>query len=312
LLLNLVKLRYGDAPMFLDVASIINSYTLETQVNLGATWMNQGVADATSVGGMGHYADKPTITYSPMLGERFVRSLMTPIPPGVVLSLIQAGWGADAVFRVMVNSINGIQNRYGPAGARSRGADADFYRLTAAIRRVQATGAVGMRIERTKEQEWTMLTLPQEDGPLEITEGSLAIRAMLGVKPGTREVRVVYGSGRKSDDEVAMITRSMLEVLTDMASTIEVPATHVEEGRTYKTPVFDTDGPGGYQPMMRIRSGQEKPDDVFSAVFYRGHWFWVDDKDYRSKGFYSLLLILMSLSETGPSKGTPIVTIPAG
>jgi hypothetical protein len=247
-----------------------------------------------------------------MLGERFVRSLMTPIQPGVVLSLIQAGWSADGVIRVMVNSINGIQNRYGPAGARSRGADADFYRLTAAMGRVQATGAVGMRIERTKDQEWTMLTLPREDGPPEIMEGSLAIRAILGVKPGSREVRVVYGSGRMSDDEVAMITRSMLEVLTDTASTIEVPAAHVAEGRTYKTPVFDTDGPGGYQPMMRIRSGTEKPDDAFSAVFYRGHWFWVEDKDFRSKGFYSLLLILMSLTETGPSKGTPIVTIPAG
>jgi hypothetical protein len=169
-----------------------------------------------------------------------------------------------------------------------------------------------MRIERTKEQEWTMLTIPQEEGPPEIAEGSQAIRTILGVKPGARELRVVYGSGRKSDEEVAMITRSMLEVLTDTASTIEVPASHVEEGRTYKTPVFDTDGPGGYQPMMRIKSGTAKPDDAFSTVYYRGHWFWVDDKDYRTKGFYSLLLILMSLTETGPAKGAPIVTIPAG
>ena len=35
MLLNLVKLRHGDTPMFLDVASITNSYTLESQVNVG-------------------------------------------------------------------------------------------------------------------------------------------------------------------------------------------------------------------------------------------------------------------------------------
>jgi hypothetical protein len=115
-----------------------------------------------------------------------------------------------------------------------------------------------------------------------------------------------------SDDEIAMLTRSMLEVLTDIASTIEVPAAHVEEGRTYKTPVFDSDGPGGYKPLMQIRSGPGKPDDAYTAVNYRGTWFWVEDRDYRTKAFHSLLLILMSLTETGPAKGAPIVTIPAG
>ena len=33
MLFNLVKLRYGDAPVFLDVASVINQYALETQVD---------------------------------------------------------------------------------------------------------------------------------------------------------------------------------------------------------------------------------------------------------------------------------------
>lgn len=40
ILLNLVKLRYFDAPVFLEVTSVINQYSVEGEVNLGAAWNN--------------------------------------------------------------------------------------------------------------------------------------------------------------------------------------------------------------------------------------------------------------------------------
>ena len=36
-LLNLVKTRYLDAPVFMDVASVINEYALEQEVGVGAS-----------------------------------------------------------------------------------------------------------------------------------------------------------------------------------------------------------------------------------------------------------------------------------
>ena len=38
MLLNLVKLRYSDAPVFLDESSIITQYSLETSVNARMSW----------------------------------------------------------------------------------------------------------------------------------------------------------------------------------------------------------------------------------------------------------------------------------
>ena len=74
------------------------------------------------------YTDRPTITYAPLVGERFARSLMTPLPPPAILSLIQAGYPVDAVLRLTVHEVNGIRNRYG-GDLRARPADPEFYAL---------------------------------------------------------------------------------------------------------------------------------------------------------------------------------------
>ncbi len=50
----------------------------------------------------------------------------------------------------------------------------------------------------------------------------------------------------------------------------------------------------------------------FSSVPYRDSWFWVDDRDYRSKKLFSFLMFVMTLTETGGKEGAPIVTISAG
>jgi hypothetical protein len=314
LLLNLVKLRYGDTPFFLDVASITNSYGLETQLSLSAGWWSNvigaGASSTQNLGGAARYTDKPTITYSPLLGNRFTRSLMTPLPPSVVVSLIQSGWAADAVLRVMVTSLNGVQNRFG-AGARARGADPEFYRLCAALRRIQAQGAVGLRVDRVKEQEWAVMTLPHGRMTEELASDQKVVRDILGLRQDLKEIRVVYGSAQRSEEEIAMLTRSMLEILVDLAASINVPQLHVEEGRAPATRSFETDGPVGFRPMVLIQSGPERPGDAFVAIPYRGQWFWVEDRDHPSKGMFSFLLILMSLADVDPGKGIPLITIPA-
>ena len=311
MLLNLVKIRYGDTPMFLDVASIINSYTLEAQVNMGATWAGSPGWDTGTLGGSGHYADRPTITYNPLLGERFTRSLMAPIPPGVVVSLIQSGWAADAVMQVMVSSINGVQNRFG-AGARARGADPEFRKITTILRRIQASGAVGMRVDKTKEQEWAVMTLQQKQITPELKEDIRNLRELLGIRLDAKDIRVVYGSAPKNDEELAMVTRSFLEILMDTSASIEVPEADVAEGSVIRTAVFDTDAAAGYKPLIRVRSGRDKPENAFVSIPYGDYWYWIDNRDYRSKSTFSFLMIIFSLTDTGPAKGQPIVTIPAG
>ena len=77
MLLSLLKVRYTDAPVFMDVASVINAYELTGEVNISGQYAPIGRGDTFGfVGAAGRYSDKPTITYQPLSGDKFTRSLM--------------------------------------------------------------------------------------------------------------------------------------------------------------------------------------------------------------------------------------------
>jgi hypothetical protein len=99
------------------------------------------------VGGNATYVDRPTITYTPLVGDRFTKSLLSPIPPSAIFELIQAGYPADYILLMTTRAINGVYNR-SSIGGRVREADPQFYPLLAALRRLQLSGAVSLRLEK--------------------------------------------------------------------------------------------------------------------------------------------------------------------
>jgi len=316
MLLNLVKLRYSDTPVFLDVGQIVSGYTVQSTFTAAGNIFNTngpvpGVPNSSiGLGAQGQFTDRPTITYAPLMGERFARSLMTPIPPPAILSLIQAGYPIDLTLRLVVHTLNGIQNRFGGT-ARRRPADPEFYELLARLRRIQNSGAIGLRVQRVDREEAVVLTLRQKvDASIEAD--IMMVRQMLGLDPQGREFRVVYGAVAADNKELAMLTRSILDILIDMASFIAVPEAHVQERRVAPTDEPEV-GPGGpIPPLVRIISSPEKPGDAFVAVPYRDHWYWIDDRDMPSKALFSFLMFIFTLVETGDKGAPPIVTIPAG
>ena len=68
----------------------------------------------------------------------------------------------------------------------------------------------------------------------------------------------------------------------------------------------------GCGKLMNVPYSKEHPADAFTAVKYRDYWYWVDDRDFRTKRTFAFMMILFSLTETGGKEGLPLVTIPAG
>jgi hypothetical protein len=316
MLLNLVKIRYGDTPVFLDVGQIVAGYTVQSSFSaLGSVFSTSGVVagvpnSSVTLGATGQFVDRPTITYAPLVGERFARAFMAPIPPAAILSLIQAGNPADVVLRLTVSVVNGIHNRSG-AELRPRPAAPEFYQLLERLRRAQLSGAIGLRVQRENQEAATLLTFRERIDP-SVEADILGIRKLLGLDPSARDLRIVYGAVAASDRELAILSRSILEVLIEISSFISVPETHVAERRVGPTGDPEAGPSGPIRPLIQISSSSERPADAFVAVPYRDHWFWIDDRDIPSKRLFSFLFFIFTLTETGGKENVPLLTIPTG
>lgn len=311
-LLNLLKTRYVDAPVFMDVASVINQYALEQEVRLGVSGEFYSGDDASfvepEIGASGRYTDRPTITYNPLMGEHYARSLLKPIPISAILLLVEAGYPIDYVLRVCAQTINGLDNRM-TGRFSARDADSAFYELLSLLRRIQAEEGIVMR-SKTVGDKKTLAVIFRPTGK-DLSAERQRTMQLLNLDSDTREFRVVFGSYATNRREIALFSRSMLQIFSAYASLIEVPEAHVAQNRVAATVKEDMATAAGFPPLIRVHSGGKKPEDAFVAVPYRDHFFWIDDRDIHSKSMFFFLMILFSFTERGQGEqAAPVLTVP--
>ena len=311
-LLNIVKLRYMDLPIFLDVASVVSGYSMQTGVSVNGTLSSQNAIQGNyaSIGGQAIYTDRPTITYVPLTGEKFLRGLITPIDPKNIFFMLQSGYSADFLLGLTVESLNGVRNRSTTAGA-VRDADPEFTRALALLREVQAAGAFGMRVEEDKAKGSTgVVFFRRDDVPPDIAEKGAEIRRLLKLPVEPQKFVLTYSPARGADNELAVNSRSMLQIMQAFASYVDVPQAHLKDSSAWPS-LESAPAAEGRRPDVRIHSGKEKPGHAFAAVRYRDYWFWVDDGDLRTKRALTAVVFFFTLAETGSTERLPLITIPA-
>jgi hypothetical protein len=300
-----------DLPVFVEVASIVSGYSMETSGSVGGQISSAGAIQGNSLllGAAGKFTDRPTITYVPMTGEKFLRGLITPIDPKNIFFMLQAGYPADFILGLTVESLNGVRNR-SAAGGAAREADPEFIRALKLLREVQAAGAVGMRVEEDKAKGSTaVLFFRRDDLPGDIVAKAAEVRRLLKLPAEGQKYVLTYSPVRGAEGELAVNSRSMLQIMGAFASYLDVPEAHLKERRA--VPAFENAAPEGRRDGVRIHSGKAKPADAFAAVPYRGHWFWIDDGDWQTKRALTAVMFFFTLAETGSPERLPLITIPA-
>jgi hypothetical protein len=165
---------------------------------------------------------------------------------------------------------------------------------------------------RVEEQAQVLVVFRSARVTPEVLEDARAVRQMLGLKADADTFRLGFGTVPQSDQDVVLLTRSMLEMMTELAATIEVPEEDVAEQRVTPTNREQSEAERALGQLMRVRSGVDRPQEAFVAVPYRDHWFWIDDRDFGSKRAFTFLTLFFELAQSGLVPTAPLVTIGTG
>jgi hypothetical protein len=322
LLLNLVRLRYNESPLFLELGAVVTQYGVTASVSASGHIESSGSGNASGATGLG-YSESPTVTYTPLAGEDFATRMLTPIPLDAIMLFEQSGWSAERLFLIAAVRVNDVFNAPtagGPTPEHEPDYEAFAY-LAERLQRLRLAGLFGLNWEPKsgekqppgRDPRFWLHTPADRDSPL--AADVAAVRRSLGLEPGKEDFQLTAFPFGRRRAEVGIRCRSLLGVLYFLSAAVEPPAADVAAGLVTVTKddqgrPFDWSRVTG--KVMRIRSQEERPDRAYLAVQHRGSWFYIADDDQSSKTTFSLLNILFSLQSASGKGKSPLLTLPVG
>ncbi len=316
-LLNLVKLRYNDSPKMLAVTNI-NSQLLLGSEDSGMSYsFSEG---ATPLGNrfsfflFPKYEDKPTITYQPLQGEKFVKNILEQISLDVLMLLNNSGWSVERIFRLCIQDINGIRNAPGASGPTPDYAPEykDFLAVAELMRTLQRRNFINLNYEPIDVEPTLVLSFAEE--ALELPE-TLKLVEILRLTPNKTDYPLVINVMDHNPNHVSIRTRSVMGILYLLSQSVEVPQEDVRKGKLTTTKYADGRPfywSGLFSNLFQIKSSSEKPSDAFVRIKYRGSWFYIDDTDVESKRTYSLFSQIFAIQAGKIKVERPTLTLPIG
>ncbi|MBC2604021.1 hypothetical protein [Puniceicoccus vermicola] len=315
LLLNIVRLRYRDAPYFFEASSITSQLDLNSSLGVAGTFPLSGSAPDALSGNTGiSFAERPTISYTPLQGDDFFNRLLGRITFEDISLLTNSGWSMDTVSRMVIQRTNGMNNAMGASGPTPEILPQfkEFREVADTLFQLQRHNAIQMGEVQSENGYEPVIFLPAPGS----NEDADRLRELLSLDPELDVYRVRPGAAAvpsSNGDLIEINTRSLLGVLFFLSQGVNVPEKDVESGKVTKTlyddgTVFDWNEP--LDGLFRVESSNSEPDNASTAVRYRGTWFYIKDDDLLSKATFMLLSQMFAL-RTGDAQGqTPVLTIP--
>ncbi len=347
MLLNIVRLRFGDPIQFLEVTQINSSFSVGATASGSAANVGGAGAAVGSLGGSVSYSDSPTLTFTPRSDQQFARDILLPVHLHDVISFTNRGGAYDsAFFALLTSGINEAPDIPGPNG------ELYLQRLRALRALIEENHAwithgkkwvpksnVPIAVEEitafdhvwatNNGFQWTdaeaflgesgrgkAIMVLEYHTPLLVLKDPSDPQTeeyvrLLGLEPGLREYII-----RAATDEIALGRslnfiyvgfRSLKEIMGIVSEYVDVPA---ELSDTVPQPRYRRTGEN--KLPFRVRSSEREPRDTAYKVLVHDHWFWIDESDVDSKSVLEALYAIL-LRQSGASEvGAPTLTLPVG
>lgn len=326
MLLNLVRLRYQDSPQFLDLDSVVASYSISTDLGV-----NLGIASASgeitrSLGSdskLFGWSDSPTVTYTPLKGDEFAKRTMTPIKPELLVLLSQGGWGIERLMLCCVQQLNNLPNARRFIDLPKQ--DAGTAKSLAWVSRFQEFQHTVSLLRQLQDNGYIQL-IPGSDsskailigsGPVPLDEQATTllkeVAKLLGVSRDVEMYFLTEPAPVRKPAEIQVHSRSLLGTMAFLAQGVEVPDKHQKEGLVKRAvdvngrPIPSSEITLGY---FRVQSSAERSELAAVQVHYRDHWYWIADTDLESKGTFTLLNQIFNLQAASNQNLKPLFTLP--
>lgn len=314
MLLNLVRLKYRDRPYFLSINSVTASMSLKSSLGLNSSSSTSGTSVVSPDIGIS-FSQSPTISYAPLGGEDFLKSVLSPVSFEAVLIMAQSGWSMERIFGLCIERINTLNNAPSASGPTPEYEPRykQFYKFLTSLTYLHKHNLieVGSNPKTGKGIEVHLANTNNPQEKIEIEK----IRRLLKLNDSAH-YHFSTNFLAPTDKSWTLRLRSISGILYYLSQNIEVPKEHKERGLVTNTlttdgAVFDWEKtPAG--ALFKIQSSSDKPSNAYLSVFYRDTWFYIADNDLNSKATFMLLTQLFNLQAGQQKVLGPTLTLPVG
>ena len=310
MLLNLVRLRFGEVPTFLAVNSVLTQYIWNGEAGVGGGGGENLNFPTWNVGGTANfrYIERPTVTYTPLSGQEFAAQMLNPVRADVVFSLVSSGWPPDQLLSMTVQRFNDIQNaRFSDASSPAHEQHREFDRAIKLIIELARRDAIELVRSSAPEKADSYLEFPATTNDRS-TELVGEFKGMLGLDPAQTHFRVTRKIVGRAPDEVTIRMHSLLELMGLLSA--GVPGLPSDPPAAEAAGAIN--GNGSAPSPLRVHRRHDRPDDALVAVQYRGEWYFVARTDEASKRAFGLLIYLFQMQASQNQGAGPLLTVPVG